>query len=100
MIIGPREVEHVGKLAQLAITEDEKKLFIGQLNSILEFVQQLNQLDTSNVEPTAHVVLGADQHAALRPDEPVATFTQEQSLANGPETGAGHFKVPKVISDR
>ncbi|MBM3802480.1 MAG: Asp-tRNA(Asn)/Glu-tRNA(Gln) amidotransferase subunit GatC [Acidimicrobiia bacterium] len=100
MIIGPKEVEYVGKLAQLAITEDEKQLFIGQLNSILEFVEQLNRLDTSNVEPTAHVVLAADQSAALRPDEPIMTFTQEQSLANGPETGAGHFKVPKVISDR
>jgi hypothetical protein len=43
MKIGTKEVEYVGKLAQLAITEEEKSLFIGQLNSILEFVEQLNQ---------------------------------------------------------
>ena len=61
MKIGVKEVEYVGKLAQLAITDEEKNLFIGQLNSILEFVEQLNQLDTSNVEPTAHAVQSADQ---------------------------------------
>jgi len=100
MKIGAKEVEYVGKLAQLAITEEEKNLFIGQLNSILEFVEQLNQLDTSNVEPTAHAVQSADLSLNMRPDEPVPTFSQEQSLANGPETGLGHFKVPKVIADR
>ena len=100
MKIGTKEVEYVGKLAQLAITEDEKNLFIGQLNSILEFVEQLNRLDTSKVEPTAHAVESADGSLNMRPDEPVPTFSQEQSLANGPETGSGHFKVPKVIADR
>ena len=100
MRIGVKEVEYVGKLAQLATTEEEKKLFIGQLNSILEFVEQLNQLDTSNVEPTAHAVESADLSLNLRRDEPLTTFSQEQSLANGPETGSGHFKVPKVIADR
>jgi aspartyl-tRNA(Asn)/glutamyl-tRNA(Gln) amidotransferase subunit C len=99
MKIGAKEVEYVGKLAQLAITEEEKNLFIGQLNSILEFVEQLNKLDTSKVEPTAHAV-HSREHDSLRPDEQVTTFTQEQSLANGPETGSGHFKVPKVIADR
>lgn len=100
MKIGAKEVEYVGKLAQLAITQDEQNLFIGQLNSILEFVEQLNQLDTANVEPTAHVVQSANLSPNMRPDEPVKTFNQEQSLANGPETGSGHFKVPKVIADR
>ena len=100
MRIGAKEVEYVGKLAQLAITEEEKSLFIGQLNSILEFVEQLNQLDTSNVEPTAHAVQSADLSVNMRPDEVASTFSQEQSLANGPETGSGHFKVPKVIADR
>lgn len=100
MKIGAREVEYVGKLAQLAITQDEQNLFIGQLNSILEFVEQLNQLDTANVEPTAHVVQSANLSLNMRPDEPMKTFNQEQSLVNGPETGSGHFKVPKVIADR
>lgn len=100
MKIGVKEVDYVGKLAQLAITEEEKNLFIGQLNSILEFVEQLNELNTSNVEPTAHAVESADPSSSLRSDEQMTTFSQEQSLANGPETGSGHFKVPKVIADR
>ena len=100
MKIGVQEVEYVGKLAQLATTEEEKNLFIGQLNSILEFVEQLNQLDTSNVEPTAHAFQSANQSRNLRQDNQITTFTQEQSLTNGPETGSGHFKVPKVIADR
>jgi aspartyl-tRNA(Asn)/glutamyl-tRNA(Gln) amidotransferase subunit C len=100
MKIGTKEVEYIGKLAQLAITEEEKTLFIGQLNSILEYVEQLNRLDTANVEPTAHAVYSEEQSRALRNDENVVTFSQDESLSNGPETGAGHFKVPKVIADR
>jgi aspartyl-tRNA(Asn)/glutamyl-tRNA(Gln) amidotransferase subunit C len=100
MKIGTKEVEYVAKLAQLAITEEEKELFIGQLNSILEYVEQLNLLNTENVEPTAHAVASVEPGHSLRTDEPRATFTQDESLANGPETGAGHFKVPKVITER
>lgn len=100
MKIGTKEVEYVAKLAQLAMTEEEKKLFIGQLNSILEYVEQLNLLNTDHVEPTAHAVSSLDPAQNLRPDEAKTTFTQDESLANGPATGAGHFKVPKVIADR
>ncbi len=100
MKIGFKEVEYVGKLAQLATTDEEKNLFISQLNSILEYVEQLNRLDTSNIEPTAHAVYSEEQSRNLRSDDNVVTFSQEESLANGPATGAGHFKVPKVIADR
>jgi aspartyl-tRNA(Asn)/glutamyl-tRNA(Gln) amidotransferase subunit C len=100
MKIGTNEVDYVAKLAQLAITEEEKRLFIGQLNSILEYVEQLNRLNTENVEPTAHAVLSMGPAHGLRPDEPKVTFSQDESLANAPATGAGHFKVPKVIADR
>ena len=100
MKIGTKEVEYVAKLAQLAITAEEQKLFIGQLNSILEYVEQLNALNTDGVEPTAHAVSSSDPGQSLRLDEPRVTFTQDESLANGPATGAGHFKVPRVIAER
>jgi len=100
MKIGNAEVEYVAKLANLAITEDEKSVFIGQLNSILEYVEQLNSLNTENVEPTAQVVYTQEQNFSLRQDEPCRTFSQEEALANGPAVGAGHFKVPKVIAER
>ena len=100
MKIGNAEVEYVAKLANLAITEDEKKMFMGQLNSILEYVEQLNSLNTENVEPTAQVVYTQQQNFSLRQDEPCMTFSQEESLGNGPAVGAGYFKVPKVIAER
>ena len=100
MKIGHAEVECVAKLANLAITEEEKRMFIGQLNSILEYVEQLNSLNTHNVEPTAQVVYASEQNFSMRPDEPRVTFSQEESLSNGPVTGAGYFKVPKVIGER
>jgi aspartyl-tRNA(Asn)/glutamyl-tRNA(Gln) amidotransferase subunit C len=100
MKIGNAEVEYVAKLANLAITEGEKKMFIEQLNSILEYVEQLNSLDTRDVEPTAQVVYTQEQNFSLREDEPCMTFSQEESLDNGPSVGAGYFKVPKVIADR
>jgi aspartyl-tRNA(Asn)/glutamyl-tRNA(Gln) amidotransferase subunit C len=100
MKIGNKEVEYVAKLANLAITEEEKRTFISQLNSILEYVEQLNALDTENVEPTAQAVYANEPNLSMRPDEPKASFSQEEALANAPESGAGHFKVPKVITER
>lgn len=100
MKIGPNEVEYVAKLANLAITEGEKNTFIGQLNSILEYVEQLNTVDTSQVEPTAQVVYTKGSPESMRNDSPQVTFSQEDSLQNAPSRGAGHFKVPKVIADR
>lgn len=100
MKIGPNEVEYVAKLANLAITEEEKNTFIGQLNSILEYVEQLNTVDTNQVEPTAQVVYAKGSTESMRDDSPQVTFSQENSLQNAPSKGAGHFKVPKVIADR
>jgi aspartyl-tRNA(Asn)/glutamyl-tRNA(Gln) amidotransferase subunit C len=100
MKIGLEEVDYVARLAHLAISQEEKQVFIGQLNSILDYVEQLNSLDTEEVEPTAQVVPEALANSSLRPDEPRVTFSQEESLSNGPETGAGHFKVPQVITER
>ena len=100
MKIGKAEVEYVANLANLAITEGEKQVFIEQLNSILDYVEQLNTLDTRDVEPTAQVVASDAPGFRFRPDESYSRFSQEESLRNGPETGAGHFKVPQVIAER
>jgi aspartyl-tRNA(Asn)/glutamyl-tRNA(Gln) amidotransferase subunit C len=100
MKIGPNEVDYVAKLAHLAISEKEKITFIGQLNSILEYVEQLNTLDTSQVKPTAQVVYTKTSTESMRDDSPQVTFSQADSLQNAPSKSAGHFKVPKVIADR
>ena len=56
MSLTKAEVEHVARLARLELTENEKEEFTGQLNDILAFVEKLNTLDTSNIEPTAHAI--------------------------------------------
>ena len=88
------EVEHVALLARLKLSEEEKKLFTGQLNAILDYIEKLNELDTSAIEPTFHVV--AHQNL-MREDEVKESFTQEASLENAPERAQGCFRVPKII---
>ena len=100
MKIDGARVDYIANLAQLAVTEEEKEELIGQMNSILNYVEQLTQLDTSGIEPTAQVVHTLEQNYSWRADRPQAGFSQEQSLGNGPAIGSGHFKVPKVISEK
>jgi aspartyl-tRNA(Asn)/glutamyl-tRNA(Gln) amidotransferase subunit C len=94
MGIGKKEVLHIAKLANLDFSEEEIGLFTQQFNSILEYVERLNALDTSAIEPTSHV--GGGSHA-LRDDRLVPSISREEALANAPESDRGYFKVPKVI---
>ena len=94
MKISKQEVEHVAKLARLELSLREQETLSDQLSSILTYVEQLNELDTSGVEPTSHVL---DMKNVMRDDEAMPGLSQEQALANAPEKAAGHYKVPKII---
>ena len=94
MAIGRDEVLHIAKLAHLEFSDVEIGRMTRQLSSILDYVAQLDVLDTSAVEPTSHVGSGAH---TLRDDTLVPSMTREDALANAPETDRGLFKVPKVI---
>ena len=94
MAIDKREVRHIAKLANLEFSEEEIDRFTRQFNSILEYVARLNALDTSAIEPTAHV--GSGTHA-LRDDVLVPSIPREEALANAPASDRGYFKVPRVI---
>ena len=96
MKITDTEVRYVADLANLALTEDEVKRMATQLDGILTYIDKLNELDTSNVEPMAQV-LHTSGDTTLRDDVEGATFTNAVALANAPLSGAGHFKVPKII---
>jgi len=96
MPLTEKDVRYVADLAHLDLTDDEVKRFLPQLDSILDYVQKLNQLDTSEIEPMAQVS-ASEGHAPLRADEPRCTFTPEVALANAPAPGPGFFKVPLVI---
>jgi aspartyl-tRNA(Asn)/glutamyl-tRNA(Gln) amidotransferase subunit C len=87
-------VRHIALLSRLDVTDEEVARFASELSAIVEYVDQLNELDTRDVAPTAHV-LGV--HNVLRADEPVASSGPEVALANAPARQDTFFKVPKVL---
>ncbi len=94
MSLSEKDVQYVAKLARLEVTDQEVAKYTQQLGNILEYVQQLNKLDTTNVEPLAHVL---DLKNVTREDKPAASLTQQEVLSNGPEVQSGHFRVPKIM---
>ncbi len=94
MSVSETEVRHIAKLARLALTDEEIKLYGGQLGAILEYVEQLNALDTASVPPTAHT-LGMEN--VLRSDEPLPCTKREAIIANFPQREFDLLKVKKVI---
>ena len=87
----------MAELAHLELSDEELNKFVPQLDSILTYVEKLNQLDTTGVEPMAQVTYPAAENPSIRADEPRKTFDSEQALRNAPEQGHGYFKVPQVI---
>lgn len=90
------DVERIAALAHLELKADEKALFTRQLGDILEYAQQLQAIDTSGVDATAHV--HAEQQTE-RPDKPRDSLSASETLANAPDAAsdAGLFRVPRVI---
>jgi len=94
MRLTPEEVDHVALLARLQLSEEERERFTTQLNSILEHFEQLQQLDTSGVEPMSHAVAVSN---VFREDEEEGSLTPEEALQNAPDTARECFRVPRVI---
>ena len=97
MKITEKDVRYVADLAHLDLSPEEQVQLLSQLDSILEFVGQLNELDTSKVEPMAQVLAPQPENVTLRDDVVRPSLPSELALSNAPEKGAGQFKVPKVI---
>ncbi|RPF50670.1 Asp-tRNA(Asn)/Glu-tRNA(Gln) amidotransferase subunit GatC [Aquisalibacillus elongatus] len=92
--ISKDQVKHVANLARLSITEDEAEKYSEQLSAIIDFSEQLNELDTTDVEPTTHVL---DMKNVLRKDEPKDWITKEEALKNAPDKENGQFRVPSIL---
>ncbi len=88
-------VRRVGKLSRIDLTESQVTMLAGQLGSILEYFDKLQELDTENVEPMVHAV---DIHDVFGADEIVPSLTPDQALANAPQREGDLFVVPKVIA--
>lgn len=94
MKINRAEVEHVSRLARLALTDEELDALTGDMDAILDYVEQLNALDTAGIVPTAHAV---PMENAFRADEIKPGFTTEQALSNAPDATGNAFRVRRVI---
>ncbi|HEX4165265.1 MAG TPA: Asp-tRNA(Asn)/Glu-tRNA(Gln) amidotransferase subunit GatC [Bryobacteraceae bacterium] len=91
------EVRYVADLANLRLSADEVVRMSRDLGQILTHIEQLNALNTENVEPMAQVLFSADEISTLREDIPHKPLGSEKATANAPLSSNGYFKVPKVI---
>jgi aspartyl-tRNA(Asn)/glutamyl-tRNA(Gln) amidotransferase subunit C len=94
MKISRAEVEHMADLARLDLSETEVEQLQKELSQILEYVEQLNQLDTTDVLPTSHVTITRD---VLREDAAGGSLSREDVLANAPRVQGGFFRVHAVL---
>jgi aspartyl-tRNA(Asn)/glutamyl-tRNA(Gln) amidotransferase subunit C len=88
------DIDHVARLARLALTDEEKARMKAQLGVILEHAARVQEVAADDVAPTAHAVPRAN---VFRPDVPEPGLTHEEALANAPEVEAGRFKVPRIV---
>ena len=97
MKLTEQDVRHVADLANLALTDEEVARMRHDLDEILTHIDKLNELDTSGIEPMAQVLFDAEPLATLREDRERPPIGTDAALKNAPVSGAGYFKVPKVI---
>lgn len=94
MKISKKDVEQVAVLSRLHLSENEKDNYTATLNSILEYMEILNRIDTKSIEPTAHVL---PLKNISREDVLHEPLDREKALANAPEEEDGCFKVPRIV---
>jgi aspartyl-tRNA(Asn)/glutamyl-tRNA(Gln) amidotransferase subunit C len=97
MALSEDEVRYVARLAHLELTDDEVRRFLPQLDSILDYIAKLNELDIQDAEPMAQVLAPGSADFALRPDSAHKTFSPDEALSNAPERRDSLFAVPQVI---
>jgi aspartyl-tRNA(Asn)/glutamyl-tRNA(Gln) amidotransferase subunit C len=88
------DVRYVADLVRLRLTDEEIAEFQPQLDHVLSYIGQLNEVDVEGIEPTAHA---SAVYNVFRADEPRDCFTQDEAVANAPHSGSGLFIVPKVV---
>lgn len=96
MAIDRKTVAHIARLSRLSLTESELDAYAEQLSEILEAAEKLGELDTRDVEPTAHAI---PIHNVFRDDEVRESMPKEKVLANGPDVEDGMFKVPRILEE-
>ena len=92
------EIKKVAELAHLELDEEEEKTFGPQITEIINYIEQLNELDTTNVEPAiGGLTPEGSKTDTSRPDEATGSLGQKAALEEAPDAAHGHFRVPKVL---
>lgn len=94
MSVSKKDVEYVANLAKLQLKEEEISSYQKDLNKILDYMEQLNEVDTTQVATLDHVM---EAEAIFRKDEAKAPLSHEEALKNAPDADSDYFRVPKVI---
>ncbi|NDA22093.1 MAG: Asp-tRNA(Asn)/Glu-tRNA(Gln) amidotransferase subunit GatC [Proteobacteria bacterium] len=94
MTLDLKTVKHISKLARISVDEEKANKLAGDLNSIFEFIEKLNELNTENVEPLTSV---ANTTLRFREDEVQSQNIREKILSNSPDNNEDFFVVPKVV---
>ena len=94
MSLSRDDVQHVAQLARLSFSEEEEARMADEMSQILDYVEKLNELDTSGVPPRSHVL---DVTNVYREDDIEARIDQDQALAPAPDSDGDYFRVPKVV---
>ena len=94
MTIDLKTIKHISKLSRISVEESKAKKLAGDLNSIFDFIEKLNELDTENIEPLTSV---AEITLKLRSDEVKSENIRDQIIKNSPEENEDFFVVPKVV---
>lgn len=95
MAVDIKTVERLAKLAKLEFSAEEKQAFVQDMNRMLDFVKELEKVDTEGVEPLIYML---EEEAVLRKDEVQQNLSQQQALKNAPERDTDFIKVPKVLN--
>ncbi len=94
MKVSEEEVKHIAGLARLKFTDEEITKYTKDLAGIVEFAEQLNEIDVTDIKPTAHIL---NIHNVFRKDEIGKSYDREKLLQNAPTKAAGCISVPKVV---
>ncbi len=96
MKLSKNQVKHVAELANLPLTSEEEEKYSEQLSKILEYIEQLNSVNTERVEPTFNV---SGKENVIRADETVASLTQDEVLQNAPKSENKFFITKRVLGE-
>ena len=97
MKLDEKMVDKIAELSKLEFKDEEKATIINDMNKMLDFVDQLQELNTDNVEPLIHM---SEEFNVLREDENVKTINQYEALKNAPSKDSTYFKIPKVLDKK